>query len=452
MSSRKSDQSGHALGSALKSAWLLPALFGLWWIGTRVENPGVFDPYYARIVMLIGINITLAVSLQLINGISGQFSLGHAGFMAVGAYIGSYATTTFGGIITPKDDLIDFANPCAMAWYFICLGIVVGLGIVVVYGMFALIRESSRLHASLPGILMLLVLAWVIFDVSASAGNPVAPAYFVWSRIFGLLPRTFDTLMSAGLPAASHCSAWLPQVMLKPICFLTALFGGGVFAAIAGLLVGLPTLRLRGDYLAIATLGAGEIIRVVITNSEPLGRATGLSIPVYANSAGAGEAAHYIFPWVYGVALITTLLIWRLKHSAKGRAIAAVREDEIAAAAMGIDITHHKVIAFIIGAFFAGVAGALYGHYDGYLNPNTFNIMRSIELVVMVTLGGLGSIWGAIVAAIVLTLLPEVLRNQPVFIKESRMVIYSLLLVLIMICRAKRPWRWVLRGRRADLA
>jgi branched-chain amino acid transport system permease protein len=242
-------------------------------------------------------------------------------------------------------------------------------------------------------------------------------------------------------------------------------------AAVAGLVVGLPTLRLRGDYLAIATLGFAEIIRVAITNAQPLGGATGLQLGPWATPGDAeiDVVPRQIFPWVYGTAVVTTLVIWRLKRSPKGRALQAVRDDEIAAAAVGIDTTHHKVLAFVIGAFFAGVAGVLFAHYDAYLTPNSFGFLRSVEVVVMVTLGGLGSIPGAIVAAVVLTILPEALRSAPdwippnaptwvqpesVLAKEwvrarpvvlapltwvgaQRMVVYALLLIVIMVARAQ---------------
>jgi branched-chain amino acid transport system permease protein len=179
---------------------------------------------------------------------------------------------------------------------------------------------------------------------------------------------------------------------------------------------------LRGDYLAIATLGFGEIIRIAIQNSKPLGGALGLdSIPRYTN-----------FTWLYIAVILTIVVIWRVAYSPKGRAIMAVREDEIAASSIGINTTSYKVTAFTIGAFFAGLAGALYAMHESSITPSSFGIIKSIEPVVMVTLGGLGSISGAILAAIVLTLLPEVLRSVS---PDERMVIYSLLLVIMMILR-----------------
>src|SRR5690606_26084008 len=149
----------------------------------------------------------------------------------------------------------------------------------------------------------------------------------------------------------------------------------------------------------------------VIYNTQALGGATGLQVPTYFALNDDDVPIRFISPWIFGAAIITIAAVWRLARSPKGRAIVAVREDEIAAAAPGIDVTHHKVLAFVVGAFFAGVAGSLFAHRDGYINTGSFEFIDSVELVVIVTIGGLGSIPGAIIAAIVLTWLPEFLRD-----------------------------------------
>lgn len=268
------------------------------------------NPYYFQIVIYIGINIILATSLNLINGFAGQFSLGHAGFMSIGAYTAAVA--------------------------------------------------SSMLHVS--------------------SGNPTG---------FLVLP--------------------------------VALLLGGAVAALAGLLVGIPTLRLKGDYLAITTLGFGEIIRVVIQNLNFLGGPRGfIGIPKLTN-----------FFWVFSVVSIVVFVISNLINSTYGKGFLAVRDDEIAAQAMGINTTKYKVVAFITGAFIAGIAGGLYAHFVSYINPQQFSFIKSIEIVVMVVVGGMGSTAGVIFAAVVLTILPEALRT----VAQYRMVIYSLLLVIIMITR-----------------
>jgi branched-chain amino acid transport system permease protein len=265
--------------------------------------------YWLFISYDIGINIILAVSLNLINGYTGQFSLGHAGFMAVGAYTAAVITNQFGELNT-------FASGAV---------------------------------------------------------------------------------------------------------FFGALLAGGLAAAIAGLLVGIPTLRLRGDYLAIVTLGFGEIIRVIFQNMQSVGGARGLSVMHGWTN----------FFWAFGFAAMTVYVVTALVHSTYGRGFIAVRDDEVAASAMGISTTRYKVTAFVVGAFFAGVAGGLYAHSKQFLTPGGFNFMQSIAIVVMVILGGMGNTIGVIIAAILLTLLPEFLRP----VAEYRMIIYSLLLIILMLTR-----------------
>ena len=267
------------------------------------------NSYWLFIAYDIGINIILAVSLNLINGYTGQFSLGHAGFMAVGAYTAAVITNQFG-----------------------------------------------ELNAFLSGAV-----------------------------------------------------------------FLGALLAGGLLAAIAGLLVGIPTLRLRGDYLAIVTLGFGEIIRVIFQNMQSVGGARGLSVMHGWTN----------FFWAFGFAAVTVYVVTALVHSTYGRGFIAVRDDEVAASAMGISTTKYKVTAFVVGAFFAGIAGGLYAHSKQFITPGGFGFMQSIAIVVMVILGGMGNTIGVIIAAILLTLLPEFLRP----VAEYRMIIYSLLLIILMLTR-----------------
>jgi branched-chain amino acid transport system permease protein len=227
-----------------------------------------------------------------------------------------------------------------------------------------------------------------------------------------------------------------------------AILVGALVSAIAGYIVGLPSLRLRGDYLAIVTLGFGEIIRVIILNVDKVGAARGLTgIPPWSN-----------FFWVFFFAGITILISHRLVNSAVGRAFLAVREDQIAAEAMGVDTTRYKVKAFIIGSCLAGVAGALFAHYTpAYLNPTMFTFIKSFEVVAMVVLGGLGSISGSIVAAIILTFLPEGLRAVKDYMpggRDPRMVIYSIMLIVLMLTRPQglfgRRELWDFLPRRKD--
>ena len=287
-----------------------------------------FNPYFLFISYDVGINIILAVSLNLINGYTGQFSLGHAGFMAVGAYTSAVITTKIGERIVP---------------------------------------------------------------------------------------------MLGG--AAS----------LEPLFFLAALIAGGLIAACSGLLVGAPSLRLRGDYLAIVTLGFGEIIRVLVQNMQSVGGSRGYSVTHgYTN-----------FFWTFSMAALTVYTVASLVNSTYGRGFLAVHDDEVAAEAIGINTTKYKVTAFVMGAFFAGIAGGLYAHSKQFLTPGGFDFMKSIEIVVMVILGGMGKNAGVICAAVLLTLLPEVLRP----IAQYRMVIYSLLLIVLMLTRPQGLFHWRKRAR-----
>ena len=263
-------------------------------------NGEIVNFYYQNMLITMCINIMLAVSLHLVIGITGQFSIGHAGFMAIGAYVSAIGT------------------------------------------------------------------------------------------------------MKLEMP------------------FITAIILGAVVAALAGLLVGIPTLRLKGDYLAIATLGFAEIIRIVFLNIDYVGGAAGIQVMRQSD-------------WTYAffAVVITILVIANFTKSRHGRACIAIREDEIAADAMGINTTYYKVVAFAIGSFFAGVAGAIYSHNFYIIQPTTFGFLKSFDILIFVVLGGLGSLSGSVVAAIFLTLVTTYLQGFP----ETRMIIYSLVLIIVMLYR-----------------
>lgn len=208
--------------------------------------------------------------------------------------------------------------------------------------------------------------------------------------------------------------------------FVLATLAGALAAAVGGLLVGIPTLRLRGDYLAIATLGFGEIVRVVLLNIDAVGGARGF--------AGIPHRASPF--WVFGAVALCAWVIRALMDSVHGRAWLAIREDEVAAKSVGIDTVKYKTRAFVLSSFFAGVAGAMFAHHQSYLNPQSFQFQKSIEIVVMVVVGGLGNTLGVAIAAVLLTALPEVLRPlQEITGVDLRMVIYSALLVVMMLVR-----------------
>ena len=207
----------------------------------------------------------------------------------------------------------------------------------------------------------------------------------------------------------------MPMWLELPLAMLL----GGVVAGLFGLLIGIPALRLRGDYLAIVTLAFGEIIRAVLNNFSLVGGAGGLNgIPKYSN-----------YTIVYVMAVITIIIIANLVKSRHGRAICSIRDNVIASEAMGIPVVKYKLMAFIVAAFFAGIAGVLYGHNLGILKPSTFDFNKSIEILVMVVMGGMGSLPGSIIAAFLITVLPEALRS----LQDYRMLIYAVVLIAMML-------------------
>ena len=228
--------------------------------------------------------------------------------------------------------------------------------------------------------------------------------------------------MSIGAYTGALITMNLSDTMPPALAFTLAIICGGIVAALFGFLIGVPVLRLRGDYLAIVTLGFGEIIKSIINVLGPTGGAKGLrSIPTYSTYE------NFIVPFI--LAVITVLIIKNLVNSRDGRAIMAVRDNDIAAESIGIKVSSFKIKAFVIGAFFAGIAGVIYGHNVGIIKPTTFDYNKSIEILVMVVLGGMGSIPGSIIAAIILTVLPELLRGAD----EFRMLLYAIILIIIMI-------------------
>ncbi|MCX7710780.1 MAG: branched-chain amino acid ABC transporter permease [Clostridia bacterium] len=206
---------------------------------------------------------------------------------------------------------------------------------------------------------------------------------------------------------------------------------GGLVTAVFGLLIGFPTLRLRGDYLAITTLGFGEIIRVIMVNLETYtGGAAGLKgIPSFSDTGDFLKDSIIKFSWVYVFVIITIVIVNNLINSSPGRAIVSIREDEIAANSMGINVSYYKIFSFTMSAFLAGIGGALYAVYFGYLNPVMFWFLTSVNFVVIVVLGGMGSITGTILAGVGFTYIQEWLR----FFKDFRLVIFGLALIIVML-------------------
>lgn len=263
----------------------------------------------------------------------------------------------------------------------------------------------------------------VILAASLNLANGVAGQFSIGHAGFFAVGAYAAACVS--VYAGPHLAAWglAPGVLRDSALLVAASLAAMLAAGIAGWLVGMPSLRLRGDYLAIVTLGFGEIIRVVILNVAAVGGARGFTgIPRLAN----------LF-WV-GLGVAATLAVVRnITKSSHGRALLAVRGDEVSAQANGVNVTRHKVTAFVVSAAFAGVAGSLFAHFAMFLHPNTFTFMKSFEIVIMIALGGLGSLAGAVLGAVTLTVLPELFRE----FAEYRMVVYALALILIMIYRPR---------------
>ena len=232
--------------------------------------------------------------------------------------------------------------------------------------------------------------------------------------------------MSVGAYAGCLFSQLMADILPTVVRFPLAMLVGGLVAALFGVLVGIPVLRLKGDYLAIVTLAFGEIIRSVIINLNFTGGAAGLK--------GTPQDSNFYI--AFAVVMITVILITNLTESGQGRSIKAIRDNRIAAEACGINVTYYRLLAFVFAAFFAGVAGVLYGHNLSILNAGTFDYNKSIEILVLVVLGGLGSIRGSVISATILYVLPELLRP----LADYRMIMYSIVLIVIMILNSSEQF------------
>lgn len=222
-------------------------------------------------------------------------------------------------------------------------------------------------------------------------------------------------------------------VMKLGFSFWLAMPLAGLMAALFGIMLGIPTMRLKDIYLAITTLGFGEIIRLIMLNWTDLTRGSmglpGIPSPAVFGYEFSSNISYYYL--ILALVLITIFAVRRIIDSRVGRALIAIREDDLAAKTMGIDITGYKVLAFAVGAFFAGIAGAFYAHYTSFIDPHTFSFSESITILAMVVLGGMGSIWGSILGAVVLTVAPEALRD----LSDYRMVIFGLIMMIVMLVR-----------------
>jgi branched-chain amino acid transport system permease protein len=287
----------------------------------------------------------------------------------------------------------------------------------------------AGLQASLRGLIgaynyqiVILVGINIILAVSLNLINGVTGQFSIGhAGFYAVGGYTSAAVVYYGGPAIKNVIGFLPSVAQDIVLLLVGLSAAALAAGVAGLAVGIPSLRLRGDYLAIVTLGFGEIIRVFILNIDAIGGSRGFSgIPQLSN-----------FFWVYLLVLVTIVTVRNIIKSSYGRAFISIRDDEIAAEAMGVDTTRHKVMSFVISSMFAGIAGGLFAHFTMYLHPNSFLFTTSFYLIIMIVVGGLGSIEGAILGAVLVTVALEVFRSFGPF----RLVNFAVLLVLIMIYR-----------------
>ena len=297
------------------------------------------------------------------------------------------------------------------------------LALLILFFALSLLISSGAINNYFSGILVTIGIA-VIMAVSLN----------LTTGLLGQLALGHAGFMSVGAYVAAIItkSMSLDFSLSLPL----ALLAGGLAAALCGLLIGMPALRLKGDYLAIITLGFGEIIRVVIENLSITGGPGGLSRITRMSRAFSSEvkaSSAIQFAIVFWVMVVIITSIFTLGRSRHGRAIISIRENEVAAEATGIPTTYYKLFAFTLAAFFAGIAGGLYAHQTGMLTAKTFGFNKSIEYLVMVVLGGMGSITGSIISSVVLVSLPEVLRG----FSEWRLVIYSTLLIIMMLFRPK---------------
>lgn len=246
----------------------------------------------------------------------------------------------------------------------------------------------------------------------------------------------FTGQFSLGHAAFFGIGAYTSAFIIKTAHFnntfllIIGLIAGGIFAGVIAFLIGLPILRLRSDYLGIATLGFGIIMKVIFDNADAV-------FPVLGGSRGmVGIPQMTNFAWVYLLVFFAVIILRNLINSAPGRALISVREDEIASESVGVNTTKYKTLGFVIGSIFAGVAGGLYAHLYAFLHPQNFDFLKSIDVLLIVVLGGMASISGTIIAAVVWVLILEGLRVVlPEAILDWRLVIYPLLLILIMIFR-----------------
>jgi branched-chain amino acid transport system permease protein len=381
--------------------------------------------YWYQVIQFAAITAISALGLNLIYGFNGQFSLGHVGFYAIGAYGSALITKDFG----PNPWSGDRVG--ALSWM-----IAAQLGILLVLVAFRLLRIGrlrARLRTALSQSLQphecSVICTLVTLAVTALI---LAAGYYATIVLHWAVYHANAALYAA-----------LPQKLGEAVNFAVAIINGGTMAAMVSYLVGLPLLRLGSDYFGIATLGFAIMMYTALQNSD-------LIIDTMKGARGmVGIPPHTNWTWAFGTLVICAVIMRNLIRSSQGRAIISVREDEIAARTMGINVIQQKAVAFSFGGFFAGVAGALFAHLYGFLHPSSFNMIKGFDPLIIIVFGGLGSMTGTIVASIGFALLIEGLRVVlPQGFEDWRFVIYPILLLLVMLLRpggllGTKEWGWL---------
>ena len=384
---------------------------------------GHISAYRYQVFQIAIIASISALGLNLIYGFNGQFSLGHIGFYAIGAY---------GSALITKDYQMAWSGSRAgaMAWMMAGqIGIITTLALLRVLRLDRLRRNITQSTSSyLKG--------------HESRMVSMLPVLFISAALIGigaLITLGMHAVLNPGLNAALEA---LPEGVSNNAIFVLAILNGGTMAAVVAYLVGLPLLRLGSDYFGIATLGFAIMVFTGLQNSDMVidtmrGARGMIAIPTWTT-----------WGWVMATFAVLAFLMRNLLRSSHGRAIISVREDEIAAQSMGVDVNQLKTMAFAIGGLFAGVGGALYAHLYGFLHPSTFNIIRGFDPLIIIVLGGLGSMTGTILAGVGVVVLIEELRViLPQGFEDWRFVIYPIILLLVMLLRSEglmgtKEWGW----------
>ncbi|MBC7254753.1 MAG: branched-chain amino acid ABC transporter permease, partial [Chloroflexi bacterium] len=384
---------------------------------------GKISPYWYQVAQLAAVMAISSLGLNLIYGFNGQFSLGHIGFYAVGAY---------GSALITKDYLIKWSGNQvgALAWI-----IAVQIGLLVAFFVIGRMRLGAIRHRMRDGLAEALkpgeigIVSAIVLLILAAVGLAVGAAISYGLHL--LLVQALGKLVAV-----------TPKAVMEQVILFLALLNGGTMAALLSYLVGLPLLRLGSDYFGIATLGFAVMMYTALQNSD-------MVIPTMKGARGmVGIPRWTSWPWAFGALVFSVIVMRNLVHSSHGRAIISVREDEIAAKTMGIDVNQLKTVVFAFGGFFAGLAGGLYAHLYGFLHPSTFNMVKGFDPLIIIVFGGLGSMTGTLVAAFLFTFIIEGLRViLPQGFEDWRFVIYPVFLLLIMLLRQQgllgtAEWGW----------